>query len=136
MLYSHIISAEFIKPRVRPNRRPSFPPTMLDESEEEEEFYQTSATKLDNIERNILLYGGGGGLDGNRRFKPIDNEIPDSANVQANPGQGADEPQPVRNAGPNNTNSRQQQLNLGEPNGNLFKGNAYIFCWFLWYRAL
>merc|ERR1711997_813849 len=35
------------------------------------------------------------------------------ANVQANPGQGADVPQPVRNAGPTNNTNRQQQLNLG-----------------------
>ena len=28
---------------------------------------------------------------------PIDNEIPDSANVQASPGQGADVPSPVEN---------------------------------------
>ena len=52
----------------------------------------------DEIDRNILLYAGGLGNDGTngqgQRYKPIDNEIPDSANVQANPGQGADEPQP------------------------------------------
>ena len=68
-----------------------------------------------------MLYAGGLGNDGRGsqgpRSKPIDNEIPDSANVQANPGQGADEPQPVRNAGPNNSNAnRQQQLNLGKNN--------------------
>jgi hypothetical protein len=43
---------------------------------------------------------------------PIDNEIPDSANVQANPGQGANEPKPVENH--REGESRQQaQLNLG-----------------------
>ena len=66
-----------------------------------------------------MLYAGGLGNDGTngqgQRYKPIDNEIPDSANVQANPGQGADEPQPVRNAGtPNNNGRHQQQLNLGK----------------------
>ena len=126
LIYPHMISLDFIKPRVRPNRRPSFPPTMVEESEEEEQFYKTSGTTLDNLDRNILLYAGGSGLDGNPRFKPIDNEIPDSANVQANPGQGADEPQPVRNAGPNNT-ARQQQLNLGKPNRNSLDSNNVFF---------
>ena len=82
----------------------------------DEKIYESPSTTLDNIDRNILLYAGGLGNNGKRgqgqRFKPMDNEIPDSANVQSNPGQGADEPQPVRNAGPTNT-SRQQQLNLG-----------------------
>ncbi len=42
---------------------------------------------------------------------PIDNEIPDSANVQANPGQGANVPNPVENN--REGEARQQQLNLG-----------------------
>ena len=41
---------------------------------------------------------------------PIDNEIPDSANVQNSPA-GADEPSPVEN---NRSETRQAQLNLGE----------------------
>ena len=41
---------------------------------------------------------------------PIDNEIPDSANVQANPGQGANVPNPVENE---RGKKRQAQLNLG-----------------------
>merc|ERR1712060_63003 len=40
---------------------------------------------------------------------PIDNEIPDSANVQNSPA-GADEPSPVEN---NRSETRQAQLNLG-----------------------
>ena len=92
--------------------------------------YEKAATTLDNIDRNILLYAGGIGIDGKGgggpRFKPIDNEIPDSSNVQANPGQGADVPQPVRNAGPTNTNnSRQQQLNLGTSNSKCKKNVFY-----------
>jgi len=101
------------------NRRPSFTPTMIKDIKVDEKVYEKQpSTTLDSIDRNILLYAGGLGNDGRGsqgpRSKPIDNEIPDSANVQANPGQGADEPQPVRNAGPNNSNAnRQQQLNLG-----------------------
>ena len=97
-------------------------PTLIKDIQVDEKIYEKQpATTLDNIDQNILLYAGGLGNDGRGsqgpRSKPIDNEIPDSANVQANPGQGADEPQPVRNAGPNNSNAnRQQQLNLGETN--------------------
>ena len=39
---------------------------------------------------------------------PIDNEIPDSANVKKSPSAGADEPQPVESEG------RQAKLNLGK----------------------
>jgi hypothetical protein len=42
---------------------------------------------------------------------PVDNEIPDSANVQANPGQGANVPNSVENE--TVRESRQAQLNLG-----------------------
>ena len=110
---------DLISSRGRLNRRPSFPPTFIKDIEIDGKTYEEAAITLDNIDRNILLYAGGMGSDGKGggpRFKPMDNEIPDSANVQANPGQGADVPQPVRNAGPNSTsNNRQQQLNLGRP---------------------
>ena len=43
---------------------------------------------------------------------PIDNEIPDSANVQNSPAAGADVPQPVEGG----QETRQAQLNLGEWN--------------------
>ncbi|TRY61198.1 hypothetical protein TCAL_01485 [Tigriopus californicus] len=49
--------------------------------------------------------------DGFSARPPIDNEIPDSANVQANPGPRADEPSSVANDNPRET--RQAQLNLG-----------------------
>ena len=39
---------------------------------------------------------------------PIDNEIPDSANVKKSLSAGADEPQPVESEG------RQAKLNLGK----------------------
>ena len=42
---------------------------------------------------------------------PIDNEIPDSANVQSSPAAGADVPQPVEGG---QQETRQAQLNLGE----------------------
>ena len=42
---------------------------------------------------------------------PINNEIPDSANVQANEGPNADVP---LSAIQNESKSRQQQLNLGK----------------------
>ena len=41
---------------------------------------------------------------------PIDNEIPDSANVQNSPAAGADVPQPVEG----HSETRQAQLNLGK----------------------
>ena len=110
---------DFISRRAQ-NRRPSFTPTMIKDIQVDEKIYEKQpSTTLDSIDRNVLLYAGGLGNDGRGsqgpRSKPIDNEIPDSANVQANPGQGADEPQPVRNAGPNSNNAnRQQQLNLGK----------------------
>jgi hypothetical protein len=118
MLLSQCIT-DFGNQRKRPNRRPSFTPTLIKDIQVDEKNYDKPSTTLDNIDRNILLYAGGLGNEGKGgqgpRFKPMDNEIPDSANVQANPGQGADVPQPVRNAGPTNTNtSRQQQLNLGK----------------------
>ena len=105
---------DYINQRSRPNRRPSFTPSVIKDIQIDEQLYDK-----DEIDRNILLYAGGLGNDGTngqgQRYKPIDNEIPDSANVQANPGQGADEPQPVRNAGtPNNNGRHQQQLNLGK----------------------
>lgn len=105
---------DYINQRTRPNRRPSFTPSVIKDIQIDEQLYDK-----DEIDRNILLYAGGLGNDGTngqgQRYKPIDNEIPDSANVQANPGQGADEPQPVRNAGtPNNNGRHQQQLNLGK----------------------
>ena len=116
VIISQYIS-DFITKRKRPNRRPSFTPTLIKDIQVDEKIYDKPPTTLDNIDRNILLYAGGLENEGKGgqgpRFKPIDNEIPDSANVQANPGQGADVPQPVRNAGPTNNTNRQQQLNLG-----------------------
>ena len=48
--------------------------------------------------------------DGFSARPPIDNEIPDSANVQSNPGPGANVPNSVENQ----RESRQAQLNLGK----------------------
>ena len=112
-----------------PNRRPaigrpSFAPTLVEDEDNQiynkrQNLPRKPPTNLDNIDNNILLFPGGGGRRGDnngggRIRYPMDNEIPDSANVQASPGQGADEPQPVRNAGPGTNNRQQQQLNLGK----------------------
>ena len=106
---------DFVSPRGRPNRRPSFTPTLIKDIQVDEKIYEKPTTTLDSIDRNILLYAGGMGNEGKGaqgpRFKPIDNEIPDSANVQANEGPNADVP---LSAIQNESKSRQQQLNLGK----------------------
>ena len=50
---------DYINQRTRPNRRPSFTPSVIKDIQIDEQLYDK-----DEIDRNILLYAGGLGNDG------------------------------------------------------------------------